>query len=45
MKTKVYQRPTMKVVQLQHQTHLLQASTQDKEVGMRNYNVENYYEE
>ena len=45
MKRKDYVRPTMKVVKLQHQTHLLQASTQDKEVGMRNYNVENYYEE
>ena len=26
MKRKDYQRPTMKVVKLQHQTHLLQAS-------------------
>ena len=45
MKRKDYRRPTMKVVQLKHRTHLLQASAQDKEVGMRNYNVENYYEE
>jgi len=45
MKRKDYQKPTMMVVKLQHQTHLLQASAQDKEVGMRNYNVENYYEE
>ena len=45
MKRKNYERPTTKVVKLQHQTHLLQASAQDKEVGMRNYNVENYYEE
>ena len=27
MKRKDYQRPTMKVVQLQHRTHLLQASS------------------
>ena len=45
MKRKDYQRPTMQVVKLQQRTHLLQASVQDKEVGMRNYNVENYYEE
>ncbi len=28
MKTKVYQKPTMQVVKLQHHTHLLQASGQ-----------------
>jgi hypothetical protein len=28
MKRKDYQKPTMKVVQLQHRTHLLQASGQ-----------------
>ena len=27
MKTKVYQKPTMKVVQLQHQCHILAASS------------------
>ena len=35
----------MKVVKLQHQTHLLQASVQDNQVGMRNYSKEEYYEE
>ena len=30
MKTKVYQEPTTKVVQLQHRTHLLQASGQKR---------------
>lgn len=45
MKTKVYQKPTTKVVKLQHQTHLLQTSVQDNQVGMRNYSKEEYYEE
>jgi hypothetical protein len=45
MKRKDYQKPTMKVVKLQHQTHLLQTSVQDNQVGMRNYSVESYDEE
>ena len=35
MKKKDYQKPTMQVVKLQHQAHLLQASGQ---AGVQNYN-------
>ena len=45
MKTKVYQRPTMKVVQLQHRTHLLQASVQDRQSSVQDYTTHDYYEE
>ena len=45
MNRKDYQKPTMKVVKLQHHTHLLQASVQDKNVGVQDYDMENYYEE
>jgi hypothetical protein len=40
MKTKVYQKPTMKVVKLQQRTHLLQASgevPQSKGASIDNY--------
>ena len=37
MKKKDYQKPTMKVVKLQHQCHIL-ASSQVESVGMQNYN-------
>ena len=45
MNKKDYQKPTMKVVRLQHQTHLLQASVQEKQVGVQNYGMQNYEEE
>ena len=45
MKTKVYQRPTMKVVQLQHHTHLLQTSVQDRQSSVQNYTTHDYVEE
>ncbi len=44
MKRKNYERPTMKVVKLQHQTHLLQASQQSETTGTRNYNWNEYDE-
>ena len=37
MKRKDYQKPTMKVVKLQHQCHIL-ADSQVESVGMQNYN-------
>lgn len=37
MKKKDYQKPTMKVVKLQHQCHIL-AGSQVESVGMQNYN-------
>ena len=42
MKRKDYRKPTMKIVQLQHQTHLLQASGQ---ASMQDYTVHDYEEE
>ena len=45
MKTKVYQRPTTKVVQLQHHTHLLQTSVQSETIGTQNYTTHDYEEE
>jgi len=45
MKRKDYERPTMQVVKLQHHTHLLQTSVQDRNVGVQNYSMQNYYEE
>lgn len=45
MKTKVYQRPTMKVVKLQQRTHLLQASVQSETIGTQNYTTHDYEEE
>jgi hypothetical protein len=36
MKKKDYQKPTMKVVKLQHQCHIL-AGSQVESVGMQNY--------
>lgn len=45
MNRKDYQKPTMKVVKLQHQTHLLQTSVQERNVGVRNYEYEEYEEE
>ena len=44
MKTKVYQKPTMKVVQLQQRTHLLQASVQSETIGTQNYDWNEYDE-
>ena len=41
MKTKVYQKPTMNVVKLQHQAHLLQASVN----GQVNATMESTWEE
>ena len=41
MKTKVYQKPTMKVVKLQQRTHLLQASVN----GQVNATMESTWEE
>ena len=45
MNKKDYQRPTMKVVKLQHHTHLLQTSVQDRQSSVQDYGMENYYEE
>ena len=45
MNRKDYQKPTMKVVKLQHHTHLLQTSVQDRNVGVQDYDVNSYYEE
>ena len=45
MNTKTYEKPTMKIVKLQHTTHLLQMSVQEKEVGVQNYNWQNEVEE
>ena len=45
MKRKDYERPTMKVVQLQQRTHLLQASVQSETIGTQNYTTNDYEEE
>lgn len=45
MKKKLYQKPTMNIVKLQHQTHLLQSSVQERNVGVQDYDVNSYYEE
>ena len=45
MKTKVYQKPTMKVVQLQQRTHLLQASVQDRQSTVQDYGWQTETEE
>ena len=37
MKRKDYQKPTMKVVKLQHQCHILSGSAQGQEVGVQSY--------
>lgn len=37
MKKNDYQRPTMKVVQLQHQCHILAGSAKDGQAGVQNY--------
>ena len=42
MKRKDYQKPTMNVVELQHKTQLLQASSET--VGTQNYNWNEYDE-
>ena len=42
MKKKDYQTPTMQVVKLQHQAHLLQASAQE---NLKDYNWHDYEEE
>ena len=38
MKKSDYQRPAMKVVELQHRTHLLEASENRGKASLRNYN-------
>ncbi len=45
MNRKDYQKPTMKVVQLQHHTHLLQTSVQDRQSSVQDYDMQNYEEE
>ena len=44
MKRKDYQKPTMKVVKLQHQCHIL-AGSQVESVGVQNYNWQDEEEE
>lgn len=44
MKKKDYQKPTMKVVQLKHQSHIL-AGSQVESVGVQNYNWQTEEEE
>lgn len=44
MKRKDYEKPTMKVVKLQQQTHLL-AGSASGQAGVQNYNWNNYEEE
>ena len=44
MKRIDYKKPTMTVVKLQHQTHLLQSSPSG-EVGVEDYNFNEYEEE
>ena len=44
MKRKDYQKPTMKVVKLQHQCHIL-AGSQVESVGMQNYDWQSEVEE
>ena len=44
MKRKDYQKPTMKVVKLQHQCHIL-AGSQVESVGVQNYNWQTEEEE
>ena len=43
MKRKIYQKPTMKVVELQHQSHILTTSSGD--AGVQDYTTHDYYEE
>jgi hypothetical protein len=38
MKKNDYQRPAMKVVELQHRTHLLVASVKSGKASLQNYN-------
>ena len=45
MEKKTYEKPTMKVVKLQHQTQLLQASQQSQSTGVQDYNWNNVDEE
>lgn len=45
MKKKLYEKPTIKVVKLQHQTQLLQASQQSQSTGVQDYNWNNVDEE
>ena len=37
MKRKDYMKPTMKVVKLQHQSHILSVSNQDSKAGLQDY--------
>ena len=37
MNRKDYQKPTMKVVKLQHQCHILAGSAKDGQAGVQNY--------
>ena len=43
MKRKDYTRPMMKVVEVRHRCHILQASP--GQAGVQNYTVNGYYEE
>lgn len=45
MKRKDYSKPTMQVVKLQHQCHLLQESQQQEEVPTRGAQKQDYIEE
>ena len=40
-----YEKPSTRVIKLQHHTHLLQASVQERNVGVQNYGMQNYEEE
>lgn len=44
MKRKSYEKPTMKVVKLQHHG-MLMVSGQDNQAGVQNYTTNDYYEE
>ena len=45
MKRKDYEKPTTQVIELQHQTHMLQSSPQDSQAGVQNYNWNDIGEE
>jgi hypothetical protein len=45
MKRKDYQKPTMQVVQLQHQCHILSGSAQGQQVDVQSYEYEDLGEE
>ena len=42
MKKKEYEKPMIRIIDLHHQVHLLQASGQ---AGTQDYNVNDYYEQ